>query len=87
MLHAVLRNLPTSLHCNLFELGRRDVLLELYAKLLLLLVGNSLHPQELLDTPVTIETTKSTRLRTTMRQGPFIMHRHGVNMDSSVFTC
>jgi len=58
-----------------------------YTQSPLLLVGNSLHPQELLDTPVSVEPAKTTCLRTTMRQGPLVVHCHGVDMDSSVYSC
>jgi hypothetical protein len=36
---------------------------------------------------VSVESAESTCLRTTMRQCPLIVHRHGVDMDSSVSLC
>jgi hypothetical protein len=52
----------------------------------LLLVGDSLQPQELFNTPISVEATKSTRLRATVGQSPLVMYCHRVDMDSSVFS-
>ena len=48
-----------------------------------LLIRNRLQPQKLLNPPMTIEAAKPTRLGTTMRQRPLIMHSHRVDMYST----
>lgn len=49
----------------------------------LLLISDSLESQELFNAPMAIEAPESTRFGAAMRQRPFIVHSHGVDMDST----
>jgi hypothetical protein len=63
--HTVSRKLPTVSSLGKLPDGRALHMLKV--QLILLLVGDSFHPQELFNTPVPVESPKSTCLRTAMR--------------------
>lgn len=48
----------------------------------LLLVGNSLEPQEFLDSPVAVESSPTTQLRPAVRQIRLVVNRHSINVNS-----
>lgn len=48
------------------------------------LVRNGLEPQELLDTPITVEPSEATGLCTTVRQRGFVVDRHRVDVNGAV---
>ena len=53
------------------------------SKVVLLLVSDGLRPQEFFDAPVAVEATKTTRLGSSVRQRPFVVNSHRVDVYST----